>query len=233
MKDAAIASCLLSAAGRPRGAVFAAAPAAAAARRRDGGGLSLTSAAEGLAAAHQPAGRPPGGVGEFLGVRPAGISTGRTCPPSRQPCQRKRPQRDFLLHGLVPAQPARGADGELVHGTEPAAVVRFFGGAGLKLQEAQVDLQLRLRPRAQQAVGEHGRLFPGAGLRGAGRAQDAELPAGLVLLRRRPVGVQQVALVEDGVRDGAGKAQAHVHRSRSPAHVGGCAGQQRLHGSFP
>ena len=60
--------------------------------------------------------------------------------------------------------------------------------------------------RAQQAVSEHSRLFPGAGLRRPGRPQDAKLPARLVLLRGGAVGVQEVALVEDGVGDGPGQA---------------------------
>ena len=39
-------------------------------------------------------------------------------------------------------------------------------------------------------------------------AEDAELPAQLVLLRRRPVGVQDVALVADGVGDLPGRGEA-------------------------
>ena len=48
--------------------------------------------------------------------------------------------------------------------------------------------------------------------------EHAELPAQLVLLRRRPVGVEHVALVQDGVGDLPGQLQAH---SRPGSHTAG------------
>jgi len=71
--------------------------------------------------------------------------------------------------------------------------------------------------RLEQTVRRHVRGFAGAGFCRSGRAEDAKLPAGLVFGGGRTVGIEQVPLVEDGVRDGARQAESCVHGTGSPA----------------
>ena len=68
-------------------------------------------------------------------------------------------------------------------------------GARLQLQESQPDPQHAARLGLQQHLGAAARGFGAVGRRG----EHAELPAQPVLLRRRPVGVQQVPLEQHGV----------------------------------
>ena len=133
-----------------------------------------------------------------------------------EPGHGERPQRDFPLHCLVPAQPAGGADRELIHRREPVVVVRFLSRPGLELQETHVNFDGGLRSGGEQALSEHLRFLARAGSGRTWRAKDAELPPRLVLLRRGAVRVEQVALVQDGICHGAGEAQAHTHGSGSP-----------------
>ena len=85
--------------------------------------------------------------------------------------------------------------------------------AVLQLQEAhhQVD---RLRV-IDQELRRDAVVFAQAGCGCTRRTQNAELPTGLILARRTPVGVKQVAFVQYRVRDGAGPLPAGCHRTAS------------------
>ncbi len=81
---------------------------------------------------------------------------------------------------------------------------RFLHQALLDVQEPQLDLHARPGDAFRQDLGlRRGRLV-GVHVRVRGRHQHAELEPGLVLPRGLPVGVQQVALVQDRVGHGAG-----------------------------
>ena len=76
--------------------------------------------------------------------------------------------------------------------------------SSLQVQEAEQDQHLGLVWALEQALGLAGGRLAAVD-RGVGRRhQDAELEPGPVLLRRPAVRVQQVALVQNGVRDPAG-----------------------------
>jgi hypothetical protein len=79
-------------------------------------------------------------------------------------------------------------------------------GAGLELEEPQPDAEAALGLGLQQHLGAAARGFRAVRRRG----EHAELPAEPVLLRRRPVGVEQVPLEQNGVGDRADLVQ-RVH----------------------
>ena len=172
--------------------------------------------------AARPAGRPSS---RRVPRRPAGRRPPPAAPGPRPARPGERPQRDLVLHGLVPAQPAGGRRRR----ARPPAVnrppsSRLLGGAASAAAGSAGGL-----PAGAAGRGSAGNRrtcagsSPDTGVRGARRAQDAELPAGLVLLRGRPVGVEQIALVEDGVGDGAGQAAGSCSWHRSPATSRGAA----------
>jgi hypothetical protein len=137
-------------------------------------------------------------------VHPAGELDGREGP--ELPVDRDR---------LVPRRPDRRPGPQLGHGRDAARAVRALGLPPLQLQETEVDgnpWHVAVRPH--QAVDREVRLLAEPGRRGTGRAQHPELPAHLVLGGRRPVGVEQVPLVEDGVGGEPGQGERH---GRSPA----------------
>src|SRR5690606_2472708 len=93
----------------------------------------------------------------------------------------------------------------------------------LRLQKTDAAPDLRVRRRADEALGLLPRRLRGAGDAGVlqpvlprprGRDQHTELPAHPVLAGRTPVGVEQVALVEDRVGDGAAMLEASGDRDR-------------------
>ncbi len=80
----------------------------------------------------------------------------------------------------------------------------------LQVQAADAHRERRTLPGIDDALGPHRPALRAVTLAEGPGGQDAELPAGLVLLRRRPVGIEDVALVEHGVGDGVGGAEALV-----------------------
>ena len=117
------------------------------------------------------------------------------------------------------AAPARSSG----DGGEAAGAVGALGLPALQLQEAQVHGHRRaVVVRPQQALDGEVGLLPQPGGGRAGRAEHAELPAHLVLRRGRPVGVEQVPLVEDGVGGEPGQGEASrplPRRARSASSV--------------
>ena len=67
--------------------------------------------------------------------------------------------------------------------------------------------------RPQEALRREVGVLSQSGRGRPGRAEHAELPPHLVLGRRRPVGVEQIPLVEDGVSGQPGQGEGH---GRSP-----------------
>ena len=156
--------------------------------------------------------------------RPAGISTGRPAPPCRpaRSASAKGPERDFLLHGLVPAQPAGGTERRArPTGVNAPASSAFLGGpASAAGGSAGAPPARRSGPRLSRQSADMSGSSPAPAAAAPGRPQDAELPAGLVLPRRRAVGVQQVPLVEDGIGDGAGQARGPCSSQPAPPRRG-------------
>ena len=112
-------------------------------------------------------------------------------------------------HGLVERQVALAVHLQLAHLGELAVRTASSHGSVLKLQEPQPHSQPRRRPGLQQALGPLPPRVRRArdGLPGRATRLDpvpgcehAELPPHAILLGRRPVRVEQVTLVEDGVR---------------------------------
>lgn len=119
-------------------------------------------------------------------------------------------------HRLLEAQKIGVADVELIHGSEATTGLGSLHRLGLKLQEADPYSQRAGRRRLQEALGllipglsrashrgpaRTTRLYPGSG------GQHPELPANPVLVGRLAVGVEEVALIEDGVGHRAGPGQ--------------------------
>ena len=105
---------------------------------------------------------------------------------------------DLALHRLVPA------------------LAGSLGGPPLDLQEPQDDLDDGLPGVLKNALGLGIGALRGVGGGVPGRHHHAELPAALVLLRRGPVRVQDVPLVQDGVGDAPDGVE--VHGGLAPVH---------------
>jgi hypothetical protein len=176
----------------------------------DGLGPHPDDGGQGLTPADEAAGR--GGVvetDELDVLTPRHLDVER--PSVLEVGQPARSELHLVSDGLVPGQPGPFSDAQLVDGLEPRRVAGRgrLGAAGLQLEEPEPQRHLGVVARAEQArAGQVGLLAESVG-RGAGRAEDAPLPARRVLARGRPVGVQQVALVEHGVGDRARPVEAH------------------------
>ena len=116
--------------------------------------------------------------------------------------------RDALLPGEVPVV----AVDELVDG----AAVGVVDGPSAQLQEPQSQVQDGAGAAFEQDLGAGAVRLAGE----PGRGEHAELPPQAVLLRRGAVGVEQVALEEDGVGDAAGLGErgSQVVRPRLRGH---------------
>ena len=103
----------------------------------------------------------------------------------------------------------------------------ILAGALLDLHEAHPHRQHRPGARIGDHLGGQPRPLRRLGDGVGRRHDDAELPANLVLGCRRPVRVEQVPLVEDGVGDGAsvGEPVGHgvVGHHGSPASLNSCS----------
>ena len=90
-----------------------------------------------------------------------------------------------------------------------------------QLQEANAHIELRLFPAGDQTLGAHPVRF-GRTLRLSivSRVQGAEVPALPVLGRRRPIGIEDVSLVQDCVGDLLYRGEVHaltsLHLPRQP-----------------
>ena len=120
---------------------------------------------------------------------------------------------------LVPRQQLVLTDDQRVHLAVASGGIGLFGlhGAPLRLEEPQSYVQFGVRSHLGEAFGAAGRVFAGARRRVGRRHQDTELPAGLVLRRRSAVGVEHVALVEHGVRDGLDMVECCSVGHRTPS----------------
>ncbi len=172
------------------------------------------------AAAHRPPGQPAGhGVD---GLDPA---TPRALERRGQLAGQQPGQRDLdghlLLGGLVPGDQLGAVDrqaGDLVEG--PGLDVDRLDRLGLHVQEPDQHPDHGGVLGLEQALGLGRPGLVGAALAPQPGHQHPELPAGLVLGRRGPVGIQQVALVEDGVGHLAGQLEGREGRAHclvSPA----------------
>ena len=146
---------------------------------------------------------------DVLGGTHAGGRLGR-------PGQREA-EHQLLLDGLVPGQLGAAVDVQPLAGL----AVGVVDLAVLELQEAEVDDDGgRVADVAQHGVHRHARRLAEPAVGGTGRPEDAELPAVAVLVRAGAVGVEQVALVEHRVGDGAGGLQplgGHAHGATAPS----------------
>ena len=172
------------------------------------------------AVAHCPPGQPAGhGVD---GLDPA---TPRALERRGQLAGQQPGQRDLdghlLLGGLVPGDQLGAVDrqaGDLVEG--PGLDVDRLDRLGLHVQEPDQHPDHGGVLGLEQALGLGRPGLVGAALAPQPGHQHPELPAGLVLGRRGPVGIQQVALVEDGVGHLAGQLEGREGRAHclaSPA----------------
>ena len=169
-------------------------------------------AGESRSPADEPADHPIVLVPQQLDVHPAGNVERVAARPGRR--VRKIGgdglNQHRLLDGLMPADPRRGADRQLIDRLKSARHCPLRR-AHLHLQEPCVHVDLR-RARTvdlDQALHAHRRLFADAV---AGRpwwTDDAELPAQLILGGRGTVRVEQVPLVQDRVGDRCGVREAH------------------------
>ncbi len=165
---------------------------------------------------HEPAPDQSVGVADLLGA-PAGGGGDVPGEAAGEPVQ-PQPLLVLDLDGLVPAEPALGADaqlGDVDESVGPPARRRVhpLGTPLLDLQEPQVEHHLGSRVdslvEAQQALHGQVGILPGAGPAGPPRSEHAELPARPVLARRGPVRIQQVTLVEHGIGHRARQLDAH------------------------
>ncbi len=116
-------------------------------------------------------------------------------------------QGPFHQRTLVPPDVLEAVDHQGVHRGERVPILAdHLNGAGLQLEEAHLNGQPGIRARLDQALraGER-RLRQPRGR--AGRRQHTPLPAHLVLLRRGAVGVEEVALEDEGVGQPTGCGQ--------------------------
>lgn len=149
----------------------------------------------------------------------------------------RRDHLDALLASLVPGHQHPVVEAEFGHGVEAAVRTGPLHRAPSGVQEAHLDREGRTRLRFHQAFGVLEVVLLAFGAP-AGRHEHPELPAQPVLGRRGTVGVEHVALEEDGVGHlpGAGEAllglggeRGHGHGSVLPvvavrARSGSCAG---------
>ena len=123
------------------------------------------------------------------------------------------PEGQLAFDGLIPGDPRFQAAGQFVDGFEASAADIAFGDSVLQLEEAHDEGQFAVT--VDQELRRQAGVFADTRVGRAGRPHHAELPPGLVLGRRRSVGIQQVPLVEHRVGDGAGPIPRGCHRASS------------------
>ena len=116
----------------------------------------------------------------------------------------ERPERDLPFDGLVPAHPGLRSRYEFVGRLVRAAADVLLDAPVLQLQEAHHDRYRCLAPRRDQHLRGQRVVLADAGVGGARGSEHAELPPCLVLPGVGAIRVQQIALVEHRIGDGAG-----------------------------
>src|SRR3954463_5346674 len=172
--------------------------------------------------------RPPG-IGPPAGDRLDGLTAGDLdgqLAAVAQLLDAEGAQLALDLDGLVPAAPHRAAGQQLGNAPIAAAGLLPLGHPPLQLEKPQVHghrrrtgLALLGHAEPQQALHREVGLLTHAGGGRSRRAEHAELPPHLVLGRGGPVGIQQVALVEDGGGSEPGERERH----RPLPFAAGCA----------
>ena len=145
----------------------------------------------------------------------------------------ERREVDGPVDRLVPFHIELAADleaadaGEVRPSTSPPVQrASTTSGAGPAGTGCECRAREPVPPRRGTRSGPTNRSEPSSSLNLAGH-EHAELPAHLVLPRRRPVGVEHVALVEDGIGDRLRRREAvaspDAHSPSSPACFSSCS----------
>ncbi len=162
--------------------------------------------------AHQPAAELARGRPQLLDLAPAGeLERDHPLAVPRQIRQRDPAHFQLALEPLVPCdlELAAGA-ADLEELDRPKLVAdRLLDGAVLELEAADLEVDGGARrERLDEALRLHLPRLRAARLGIAARGDDAELEAHPVLRRGGAVGVEHVALVEDGIGDLLGEGEA-------------------------
>ena len=171
---------------------------------------------DGRPRADQPAGQPPGGLDDVL-RRLAGVDVQGQSEVAAQQLADLGADLLFPLDCLVPGgvlEPVDGQRGNLARARRAGPDLEH--PSALELQEPDGDQHLGVVGALDQALGLAGRRLGRIHGPVGGRHQHAELEPGPVLLRRLAVGVEQVALVHDGVGDLACLLQVRDGQFRYP-----------------
>ena len=113
---------------------------------------------------------------------------------------------DHPFLGVIEADVGLLADRDRADGDRSGGV-EALDRAAHDLQEPEAEPHRRGPGRLEDQIDGHRRRFAHAiGVR-TGRSDDSPLPPDPVLVGRRPVRVEDVALVEDGVGDGPGRGE--------------------------
>ena len=121
---------------------------------------------------------------------------------------------ELLLDGLVPGRVPAAVDLDRFDPAEVAVPGTDLDGARLHLEAAELDIEGRVVAGLDDALGLHRPRLGAGGLAVVPRSEHPELPADLVLGGRRPVRVQDVALVQHRVTDRAGPFERSVEVAR-------------------
>jgi len=127
---------------------------------------------------------------------------------------------DMLLGRLVPGDELLVADIERRDRREALGRCRIgrLDAASLELKESHPHIEHRLPARDHEAFGLHLPVLGTVQLHLRPRREDAELEANAILVGRGTIGIEDVALVEDGVGDLLGGVELHAgSRSSAPA----------------
>src|SRR6202022_3324731 len=126
-----------------------------------------------------------------------------------------RAELHLALQAFVPGgpQPAAGVQGR--DGAKPGGAGRLLDRPSLQLEEPHLPAQPAGAGRFDQALGLAPGVLAASALAPCARRQHAELPAHLVLRRRRAVRIEDVPFVEHCIRDLPRALEAHC--SVSPA----------------
>ncbi len=167
---------------------------------------------ERLAGSQHPCGDRSAGVVDELRLLAAGGDIDGDGLNARKQLVHWELQVDLVLDRLFPGDERHAVHGQGLDGREPLAVCGPIGNLddlGLDVQEPHPQLENRPIVGLDEALGL---LLPGLGAPGGAPglgSQDAELPANAVLGGGGAVGVEDVALEEDGVGHLPGVVEVH------------------------
>ena len=126
-----------------------------------------------------------------------------------------RGELHLALQAFVPGGPEPAAGFQRRDGAEPGPAGRLLDDPSLQLEEPHLPAQPAGAGRLDQALGLAPGVLAAPALAPCARRQHAELPAHLVLRRRRAVRIEDVTFVEHRIRDLPRALEAHC--SVSPA----------------